>query len=123
MLRAYVIATKDYSIAYQPEFQNGIRLIMEICLANRFDMYPTLLVPDGACMIDRRLGIYGHPLEIQVLFYTALRAARELLICQGNSDIVAAIDNRLPLLCAHIRQHYWIDINRLNAIYRFNIIG
>jgi hypothetical protein len=119
LLRAYVIATKDFSIVYKPEFQNGIRLIMEICLANRFDMYPTLLVPDGACMIDRRLGIYGHPLEIQVLFYTALRAAREMLICKGNQDIVAAIDNRLPLLCAHIRQHYWIDINRLNAIYRF----
>lgn len=119
LLRAYVVATEDFSLAYQPEFQNGIRLIMEICLANRFDMYPTLLVPDGACMIDRRMGIYGHPLELQVLFYTALRASRELLICKGNSDIVEAIDNRLPLLCAHIRQHYWIDINRLNAIYRF----
>ncbi|WP_066381397.1 MULTISPECIES: glycoside hydrolase 100 family protein [unclassified Anabaena] len=119
LLRAYVVATKDISIAYQPEFQTGIRLIMEICLANRFDMYPTLLVPDGACMIDRRLGIYGHPLELQVLFYAALRAAREMLICQGNQDVIEAIDNRLPLLCAHIRQHYWIDINRLNAIYRF----
>ncbi|QLE56892.1 glycoside hydrolase 100 family protein [Nostoc sp. TCL26-01] len=119
LLRAYVVATKDFSLAYQPEFQTGIKLIMEICLANRFDMYPTLLVPDGACMIDRRLGIYGHPLELQVLFYSALRAAREMLICQGNQDVVEAIDNRLPLLCAHIRQHYWIDINRLNAIYRF----
>jgi len=125
LLRAYVVATKDYSIAYQPDFQNGIRLIIEICLANRFDMYPTLLVPDGACMIDRRMGIYGHPLELQVLFYAALRGAREMLVCKGNQeckgnqDIVAAIDNRLPLLCAHIRQHYWIDINRLNAIYRF----
>lgn len=119
LLRAYVVATKDYSLAYQPEFQIGIRLIMDICLANRFDMYPTLLVPDGACMIDRRMGIYGHPLEIQVLFFTALRAARELLVCRGNEEIVEAIDNRLPLLCGHIRQHYWIDINRLNAIYRF----
>jgi Alkaline and neutral invertase len=119
LLRAYVVATKDFSLAYRPDFQNGIRLIMELCLATRFDMYPTLLVPDGACMIDRRMGIYGHPLEIQVLFFTALRAARELLICKGNQDIVAAIDNRLPLLCAHMRQHYWIDIHRLNAIYRF----
>lgn len=119
LLRAYVVATKDFCFAYHPEFQNGIRLIMELCVANRFDMYPTLLVPDGACMIDRRMGIYGHPLEIQSLFYAALRAARELLICEGNQDIIAAIDNRLPLLCAHIRQHYWIDINRLNAIYRF----
>ncbi|OBQ33912.1 MAG: alkaline invertase [Anabaena sp. CRKS33] len=119
LLRAYVVATNDSSLAYQPQFQTGIRLIMDICLANRFDMYPTLLVPDGACMIDRRMGIYGHPLEIQVLFFAALRAARELLICQGNQDIIEAIDNRLPLLCGHLRQHYWIDIHRLNAIYRF----
>ncbi|BAZ15102.1 neutral invertase [Calothrix sp. NIES-4071] len=119
LLRAYVVATKDYCFAYQPEFQTGIKLIVELCLANRFDMYPTLLVPDGACMIDRRMGIYGHPLEIQALFYASLRAARELLVSEYNENIVAAIDNRLPLLCAHIRQHYWIDINRLNAIYRF----
>ncbi|GAB1543322.1 glycoside hydrolase 100 family protein [Scytonema sp. NUACC21] len=119
LLRAYVVATKDFSLAYQPEFQNGIRIAMELCLATRFDMYPTLLVPDGACMIDRRMGIYGHPLEIQALFFAALRAARELLICQGNEDIVEAIDNRLPLLRVHIRQHYWMDLNRLNKIYRF----
>ncbi|MDF5721592.1 MAG: glycoside hydrolase 100 family protein [Rhizonema sp. PD37] len=119
LLRAYVVAKKDFSLAYQPEFQEGIRLIMELCLATRFDMYPTLLVPDGACMIDRRLGISGYPLEIQVLFYAALRAARELLICRGNEDIVEAIDHRLPLLSTHIRQHYWIDIQRLNTIYRF----
>ncbi|KYC42855.1 alkaline invertase [Scytonema hofmannii PCC 7110] len=119
LLRAYVVATKDFSLAYQPEFQHGIRLIMELCLATRFDMYPTLLVPDGACMIDRRMGIYGHPLEIQALFFAALRSARELLICQGNEDIVEAIDNRLPLLRAHIRQHYWMDLTCLNKIYRF----
>lgn len=119
LLRAYVIATKDFSLAYQPEFQDGIRLIMELSLATRFDMYPTLLVPDGACMIDRRMGIYGHPLEIQALFFAAMRAAREMLICQGNEDIVEAIDNRLPLLRVHIRQHYWMDLNRLNKIYRF----
>lgn len=119
LLRAYVVATKDFSLAYQPDFQHGLRLIMELCLATRFDMYPTLLVPDGACMIDRRMGIFGHPLEIQALFFAALRAARELLVCQGNEDIVTAIDNRLPLLQAHIRQHYWMDLHRLNKIYRF----
>jgi hypothetical protein len=119
ILRAYVVATKDYSLAYKSEFQQGIRLILELCMATRFDMYPTLLVPDGSCMIDRRMGIAGHPLEIQALFYAALRSARELLICQGNEDVVIAIDNRLPMLGAHIRKHYWIDLNRLNAIYRF----
>jgi Alkaline and neutral invertase len=121
LLHSYVAATKDIKLAYQPEFQEGIRLIMELCLATRFDMYPTLLVPDGACMIDRRMGIAGYPLEIQSLFYGALQAARQLLICQENQDILEAIDNRLPLLRAHIRQHYWIDIKRLNNIYRFQV--
>ena len=119
ILRAYVVATKDYSLVHQPEFQNGIGLILRLCLATKFDMYPTMLVPDGACMIDRRLGIYGHPLEIQSLFYAALRAAREMLIGHVNQGWVIAIDNRLPILRAHIRKHYWIDIKRLNAIYRY----
>ncbi len=119
LLHAYVKATKDLNFALQPQFQTGIMLIMELCLATRFDMYPTLLVPDGACMIDRRMGIFGYPLEIQALFYTALRAARELLICAGDEELVIGIDKRLPLLRDHIRHHYWIDIQRLNTIYHF----
>ncbi len=119
ILYAYVKATKDISFALQPEFQQGITLIMELCLATRFDMYPTLLVPDGACMIYRRMGIYGYPLEIQALFYSALHSARKLLICAGDEEIVVGIDNRLPLLRDHIRHHYWIDMKRLNVIYRF----
>ncbi|NES99592.1 MAG: alkaline invertase [Sphaerospermopsis sp. SIO1G2] len=119
ILHAYVKATKDIRFAMRPHVQEGIALIMELCLAARFDMNPTLLVPDGACMIFRRLGIYGYPLEIQSLFYAALRAARKLLICAGDEELVTAIDNRLPLLRDHIRHHYWIDIKRLNVIYRF----
>jgi hypothetical protein len=119
LLHAYVKSTKDVKFAMQLQFQEGIMLIMELCLATRFDMSPMLLVPDGACMIYRRMGIYGYPLEIQSLFYAALRAARKLLICAGNEEIVTAIDNRLPLLRDHIRRHYWIDMKRLNIIYRF----
>ncbi|MFB8791585.1 MAG: glycoside hydrolase 100 family protein, partial [Potamolinea sp.] len=68
LLRAYVKATGDIALAHQPEFQQGIVLILKLCLADRFDMFPTMLVPDGAFMIDRRMGVYGHPLEIQALF-------------------------------------------------------
>jgi glycogen debranching enzyme len=120
LLRSYVLVTGEYSFAHTPECQKGIRLIMELCLAARFDMYPTLLVPDGACMIDRRMGINGHPLEIQSLFYTALRAAKELLLDnQENANINQAVQNRLEPLVYHIRQHYWLDIERLNIIYRY----
>jgi len=47
-------------------------------------MYPTLPVLDGSFMIDRRMGVGGHPLEIQVLFYAALRTAKELLPQNGG---------------------------------------
>ncbi len=65
LLRAYVRATGDIDLAHRPEFQQGMMLILKLCLADRFDMYPTMLVPDGAFMIDRRMGVVGHPLEIQ----------------------------------------------------------
>jgi hypothetical protein len=93
-----------------------------MCLAHRFAMYPTMLVPDGAFTIDRRLGVgaYEHLLEIQVLFYAALRAARELLL--PNDDNCTCLDNvkqRLGTLTYHLREYYWIDLKRLNEIYRF----
>lgn len=48
------------------DVQTGMKMILKLCLADGFDMFPTLLVTDGSCMIDRRMGIHGHPLEIQV---------------------------------------------------------
>lgn len=65
-MRAYGKITGDYSLQERVDVQTGIRLILKLCLADGFDMFPTLLVTDGSCMIDRRMGIHGHPLEIQV---------------------------------------------------------
>ena len=120
LLRAYGIATGDLSLAHQSNFQEGIRLILEMCLVHRFAMYPTMLVPDGAFMIDRRLGVYGHPLEIQVLFYAVLRAAKELLLPnENNQPCLHNLDQRLEALTYHVREYYWLDLQRLNEIYRF----
>jgi glycogen debranching enzyme len=120
LLRAYVKATGDISLAQQIEFQQGIKLILEMCLAHRFAMYPTMLVPDGAFTIDRRMGVYEHPLEIQVLFYAALRAARELLVLNDdNCSCISSVKQRLAPLTYHLREYYWIDLERLNEIYRF----
>jgi glycogen debranching enzyme len=120
LLRAYVKASDDFDLAHRPEFQQGILQILKLCLADRFDMYPTMLVPDGAFMIDRRMGVDGHPLEIQALFYAALRSARELLLPGYKRDIyIQVINQRLSTLNFHIRQYYWLDLKRLNTIYRF----
>lgn len=122
LLRAYVKATKDTDLAEREDFQEGIRLILELCMVARFDMYPTLLVPDGASMIDRRMGLYGHPLDIQSVFYAALRAAEELLTpTSENQYLLSAVHSRLTPLISHIRTHYWLDSHQLNVIYRFKV--
>ncbi|MBD2459542.1 glycoside hydrolase 100 family protein [Oscillatoria sp. FACHB-1407] len=122
LLRAYVIATQDTDLVHRADFQEGIRLILELCLVVRFDMYPMVLVPDAASMIDRRMGLYGHPLDIQSLFYTALRASLELLLPNAdNQNILQAVRRRLPPLLKQLRENYWIDPERLNVIYRYRV--
>ncbi|KAL2549048.1 Alkaline/neutral invertase E [Forsythia ovata] len=120
LLRAYGKCSGDLSVQERIDVQTGIKMILRLCLADGFDMFPTLLVTDGSCMIDRRMGIHGHPLEIQALFYSALLCAREMLAPEdGSADLVRALNNRLVALSFHIREYYWIDMRKLNEIYRY----
>lgn len=66
LLRAYGKSTGDLSLQRRVDVQTGIKMILKLCLDDGFDLFPTLLVTDGSCMIDRRMGIHGHPIEIQV---------------------------------------------------------
>ncbi|XP_076896464.1 alkaline/neutral invertase E, chloroplastic-like [Bidens hawaiensis] len=120
LLRAYGKCTGDLSVQERVDVQTGIRMILKLCLADGFDMFPTLLVTDGSCMIDRRMGIHGHPLEIQALFYSALLSAREMLSREdASADLITALNNRLVALSFHVREYYWIDMRKLNEIYRY----
>ncbi|KAJ4955878.1 hypothetical protein NE237_012661 [Protea cynaroides] len=120
LLRAYGKITGDYALQERVDVQMGIKLIMNLCLTDGFDMFPSLLVTDGSCMIDRRMGTHGHPLEIQALFYSALRCSREMLtISDGSKNLVRAINNRLSALSFHIREYYWVDMKKINEIYRY----
>ncbi|XP_015967563.1 alkaline/neutral invertase E, chloroplastic [Arachis duranensis] len=120
LLRAYGKCTGDLSVQERVDVQTGIKMILKLCLADGFDMFPTLLVTDGSCMIDRRMGIHGHPLEIQALFYSALLCAREMLTPEdGSADLIRALNNRLVALSFHIREYYWIDMRKVNEIYRY----
>ncbi|XP_040994565.1 neutral/alkaline invertase 3, chloroplastic-like isoform X3 [Juglans microcarpa x Juglans regia] len=120
LLRAYGKCSGDLSVQERVDVQTGIKMILRLCLADGFDMFPTLLVTDGSCMIDRRMGIHGHPLEIQALFYSALLCAREMLAPEdGSADLLRALNNRLVALSFHIREYYWIDSRKLNEIYRY----
>ncbi|KAI9127964.1 hypothetical protein K1719_000957 [Acacia pycnantha] len=118
LLRAYTKSTGDTSLAELPECQKGMRLILSVCLSEVFDTFPTLLCADGCCMIDRRMGVYGYPLEIQALFFMALRCALELLKQdEEGKDFMLRIMTRLKALTYHMRSYYWLDLKQLNDIY------
>ncbi|KAK9136639.1 hypothetical protein Sjap_007233 [Stephania japonica] len=120
LLRSYGRITGDYALQERVDIQTGIKLILNLCLADGFDMFPSLLVTDGSCMIDRRMGIHGHPLEIQALFYAALRSALEMLtVDDGSKNLIRAVNNRLSALSFHIREYYWVDGKKINEIYRY----
>ena len=55
LLRAYCKCVGDSSLAERPDCQQGIGLILNLCLAEGFDTFPTLLCADGCSMVDRRM--------------------------------------------------------------------
>jgi len=64
ILQAYINVTGDTNLSEAPDFQQGLKSILSVLLNDRFEVFPTLLVPDGAFMIDWRLDVYGHPLDM-----------------------------------------------------------
>ena len=120
LLRAYVVTTGDWDYVKRDEVQTCIREILDLYLRERFESAPALLVPDGSFMIDRRMGVYGYPLEIQALFYGMLLSARQLLSCSSSETAVLEnLDIRIRCLRDYVREHYWVDRERLNEIHRF----
>ncbi|KAL6531872.1 hypothetical protein OROMI_028235 [Orobanche minor] len=139
LLRAYTKSTGDSSLAEMPECQKGMRLILSLCLSEGFDTFPTLLCADGCCMIDRRMmglekytcsfpfeehallkGVYGYPIEIQALFFMALRCAMLLLKHDApGKELIERIVKRLHALSYHMRSYFWLDLKQLNDIYRY----
>lgn len=120
LLRAYTKSTGDHTLADLGEIQRAMKLILSLCLADGFDTFPTLLCADGCCMVDRRMGIYGYPIEIQSLFFMALRSAKSLIRPEGDGkEFLERIDKRLHALSFHMREYFWLDHTQLNNIYRF----
>ncbi|XP_023644007.1 probable alkaline/neutral invertase F [Capsella rubella] len=120
LLRAYTKSTGDLSLAERPECQKGMRLILSLCLSEGFDTFPTLLCADGCSMIDRRMGVYGYPIEIQALFFMALRSALSMLKHDSEGkELMDKIVKRLHALSFHMRSYFWLDFQQLNDIYRY----
>ena len=38
---------------------------------------------------------------------------------EGSANLIHAIKNRLSSLSFHIREYYWVDLQKLNEIYRY----
>ena len=120
--QAYTSMTGDEDFARGSEMQRGLRTIVNILLRDRFEVFPTLLVPDGSFMIDRRMGVNGHPLEIQSLFFGTLAAARRLLdpAVPENQPLIEDAGKRLSVLTDYVHQYYWLNFERLNEIHRYH---
>ena len=120
VLRAYVVATGDRAFAESDDVQQCIKNILDLYLRERFESSPTLLVPDASFMIDRRMAVYGYPLEIQALYYGMLLSAEELLT-DNDTNKKARADLRIlsDTLRDHLRTYYWLDRRRLNEMHRF----
>ncbi|KAF3330952.1 alkaline/neutral invertase CINV2 [Carex littledalei] len=120
LLRAYTRSTGDSTLSETPDCQRGMQLVLSLCLSEGFDTFPTLLCTDGCCMIDRRMGIYGYPIEIQSLFFMALRCALVMLKPEGEGkELLERIVTRLHALSYHMRSYFWLDFQQLNVIYRY----
>ncbi|KAL3335107.1 hypothetical protein AABB24_031355 [Solanum stoloniferum] len=120
LLRAYTKSTGDLSLSETTECQKGMRLILSLCLSEGFDTFPTLLCADGCSMIDRRMGVYGYPIEIQALFFMALRSALAMLKHDTEGkEFIERIVKRLHALSYHMRSYFWLDFQQLNDIYRY----
>ncbi|XP_010455341.1 PREDICTED: alkaline/neutral invertase CINV2 [Camelina sativa] len=120
LLRAYTKSTGDLTLSESPECQKGMRLILSLCLSEGFDTFPTLLCADGCSMVDRRMGVYGYPIEIQALFFMSLRCALSMLKPdEEGREFIERIVKRLHALSFHMRNYFWLDFQQLNDIYRY----
>jgi len=120
LLHAHAQATGDRSLVTGRDIQQGIEQILRLCLGGSFEVFPTLLVPDASFMVDRRMGVYGHPLEVQSLFYAMLHTVGDLYDPRhGNPDLADRAAKRHKLLRDYVRAQYWLDSKRLREIGDF----
>lgn len=120
LLCATVQASGDRTLVARQDVQRNLKRVLGLCANETFEVYPTLMVPDAAFMVDRRLDVYGHPLEIQALFYAALRRALHYVApTSENRQLIALGEQRLLRLRSYLRLFYWLDLQRLSEIHRF----
>jgi len=120
LLKAYVTTTDDWQFVQSEDVQVCIKQILDLYLRERFESSPTFIAPDAAFMIDRRMGVFGYPLELQALYYSLLRNASVLLTNnQGNQSTLENLQVLGDALRDYMRTYYWVDRKRLNEMHRY----
>jgi len=93
-------------------------IILDLCLtAARFEMFPTLLVPDGSFMIDRRMGSTVTLWKFKLCF---MQLCGTTVARKGEQDIPQAVSDRLSYRLSRTK-YYWLDLDGLNKIYRYGV--
>ncbi|WP_414673641.1 glycoside hydrolase 100 family protein [Magnetofaba australis] len=120
LLDLYVQYTHDHGFTQRPSIQGALQHILHLSLNTTFEVAPTLLAPDGSFMIDRRMGVDGHPLEIQTLFYGMLCSAEKYLARTSHTaEVLLVAHQRRSALLTYLRIFFWLDVRRLNEIHRY----
>ncbi|MFW5846457.1 MAG: glycoside hydrolase 100 family protein [Planctomycetota bacterium] len=127
VLRAYVRSGHEPDFVRRELIRDSLQRALDLILAQQLTLYPALFVPEGSFMIDRRLGVYGHPLEIQVLYHGALTAICELLAALPGdaacTDACARAEARRRQLADFVNEHYWLDARTCDRIHHYRSEG
>ncbi|KAF3453930.1 hypothetical protein FNV43_RR04371 [Rhamnella rubrinervis] len=118
LLRAYGKITGDYALQERVDVQTGLKMILNLCLTDGFDMFPSLLVTDGSCMIDRGWVSMVIPLRYK-LYFTQLSMLREMLAVNDGSKnlgILLGGYEKINEIYRYKTEEYSTD-----AINKFNI--
>ncbi len=90
--------------------REALEAALGLLVAPRFDPLPLMAAPESVTEIDRPAGLYGYPLQLQVLLALALRwAARLLDYLEAGSEIGAWCRLEAEALQSWINRWYWID--------------
>ncbi|MBU6430163.1 MAG: hypothetical protein KGR26_14200, partial [Cyanobacteria bacterium REEB65] len=84
LLGLFVETTGD--LPWLLQRRDALESALALVLAPRFDPLPLLAAPESVTEIDRPAGLYGYPLQLQVLRIVALRWAARLheALAQGS---------------------------------------
>ena len=91
------------------QHRKHLEAALGLVLAPRFDPLPLLGAPESVTEIDRPAGLYGYPLQLQILATLALRWSERLLKRLGEVDLAEICASEAMAITSWINRWYWLD--------------